>query len=67
MNVHGLYVLWQARRNYFPHFPERTRKLGEDVSVETTSSTQGQGFATEVFIIHREAQEMVNFRKTPPS
>lgn len=50
MNVHGLYVLWEARRNYFPHFPERTLKLGEDVSVETTSSPQGQGFATEVCI-----------------
>lgn len=50
MNIHDLYVLWEARRNYFPHFPERTLKFGGDVSVETTSSTQGQGLATEVFI-----------------
>lgn len=52
MKIDDFYALWEARKDYFPHLPKRTLKLGETLSVETRSRTQGQGFATKIFITH---------------
>lgn len=50
MNIHDLCALWETKRDDFPQFLERTLKLGGDVSADTRSRTQGQGFATKVLI-----------------
>lgn len=50
INIHDLYALWGTKRDDFPQCPERTLKLRGDVSVDTRSSTQGQGFTTKVLI-----------------